>query len=478
MYQVNQFAVFGFNSNTQNITDSHIFVKINYTILTGALICLECDIYAKSSNLQFIASGLQLSALILKSKQYIELSDVNISFRFNCNYSSGIVNQINSKINIFSIYQSALIGFNTDNILNGYICSKLYIQTNIIIIEFKVCVNENMQSVGIAEQSLNISGTSTLTCYQLCDDEQIVTFGICYGIIQFATTLDNFTQICSDPFIFDSFNNICVCQYGYYLNGSICVNVINEFSEIMLNISSIYVKLHTEIQQTDLELKSIFYDFEQNIQTNISNLSKLVSETHLDLKLDINTTNQTLHNTMKDLQTDVDFKLKFNSDQNVITQAIIKQFYIETSNNFSAVSTKLGSVSTLIIDNNLNITNYFMKTQTQISDLQNEIGSNFSQVGQAIDGLIIKITSLSDKIDKLNLAATGCKTIGATEEGDGLCTCTTKFGNIQSSYKNGFNFVNNMCCTQYMYLSEALICSDGQQYYHYVELRQYTNVPW
>ncbi|CAL5985440.1 Growth_factor receptor cysteine-rich domain superfamily [Hexamita inflata] len=335
-----------------------------------------------------------------------------------------------------------------------------------------------MQSVGIAEQVLNINGTSTLTCQQLCADEYIVTFGICHEIIQFATTLDNFTQICNEPFIFDSFNNICLCQYGYYLNGTICVNVINEFSEIVQNMSSIYLKLQTEIQQTDIVLKSIFYDLEKEILTNISNLSKLVSETHLDLKLDINTINQTLYNTLMDIQTDIDFNFKFNSDQNVITQAIIKQFYIETSNNFSVVNTKLGSVSTLMIDNNLNITNQYIQTQIQISDLQNEISNNFSQVEQSIDGLITKITSLSAKIDQLNLAATGCKTIGATEEGDGLCTCTTKFGNIQSSHKNGFDSTTNKCCTQYMYLSEALICSDGQQYYHYAVLRQYTNVPW
>ncbi|CAL5979133.1 BspA_family leucine-rich repeat surface protein [Hexamita inflata] len=403
MYQVNQFAVFGFNSNSQNIVDSHIFVKINYSILTGALICLECDIYIINSNLQFIASGLQISAIILKSNENIQLNRVNISFRFNCNYSSGIVNLINSQLNFFNIQQCIITGFNADNVLNGYLISKILVNTQVNINQLRVCVNENMQSVGIAEQSFNIIGEVIITCQKLCVNDKIVTFGICYENIQFATVLNNFTQICADPFTFDSLNNICVCQYGYYLNGSICVNVINELSKIFLNVSALDVKLHTEIQHTDLELKNIFYNLEKEIQSNISNLSQFMFETYSDLKQDMSTTNLTLHKTLKDLNTNVNLKFQICSDQNIMIQSIINGFKTESSTNFSALNTKLGIVNTLITDNHLNITKNLNQTQTQISDLKTTMGTNFDQVDTALVQLDADVASTNTSVHTLNL---------------------------------------------------------------------------
>ncbi|CAL6092114.1 Growth_factor receptor cysteine-rich domain superfamily [Hexamita inflata] len=259
-----------------------------------------------------------------------------------------------------------------------------------------------MQRVGIAEQLLNIIGVETKTCQQVCSGEEIVTFGICYDKIQFATTLENFTQICADPFYFDSLNNICVCQYGYYLNGSVCVNVINEFSEILLNISALDVKLHTEIQQTDLELKTIFYNLEKEIQTNISNLSQFVFETYSDLKQDINTTNTTLHDTFEVLNTNMDLKFKLSSDQNIMTQSIINGFKTETSANFSVVNTKLGNLNSLITENNLNVTKNFTQVLTQISDLKSTIITNFDQVDTALVGLKADVTGTNSSVNTLN----------------------------------------------------------------------------
>ncbi|CAL6017798.1 Growth_factor receptor cysteine-rich domain superfamily [Hexamita inflata] len=259
-----------------------------------------------------------------------------------------------------------------------------------------------MERVGIAEQSLNVIGTETKTCQYVCSGEEIVTFGICYNKIQFATTLENYTQICADPFNFDSLNNICVCQYGYYLNGSVCVNVINEFSEILLNISALDVKLHTEIQQTDFELKTIFYNLEKEILTNISNLSQFVFETYSDLKQDINTTNTTLHDTLNDLNTNMDLKFKLSSDQNIMTQSIINGFKTETLANFSVVNTKLGNLNSLITDNHLNVTKNFTQVLAQISDLKTTMITNFAQVDTALVGLKADVATTNTSVNTLN----------------------------------------------------------------------------
>ncbi|CAL6030837.1 DUF1640_domain-containing protein [Hexamita inflata] len=189
---------------------------------------------------------------------------------------------------------------------------------------------------------------------------------------------------------------------GYHLNGSVCVNVISEFSEILLNISALDVKLHTEIQQTDLELKTIFYNLEKEIQTNISNLSQFVFETYSDLKEDINTTNLTLHDTLKDLSTNVDLKFKLSSDQNIMTQSIINGFKTETSVNFSVVNTKLGNLNSLIIDNHLNETKNFTQVLAQISDLKTTMITNFDQVDTALVGLKTDIASTNISVNTLN----------------------------------------------------------------------------
>ncbi|CAL5991947.1 Growth_factor receptor cysteine-rich domain superfamily [Hexamita inflata] len=326
-----------------------------------------------------------------------------------------------------------------------------------------------MQRVGIAEQSLYVIGAEIKTCQQVCSGEQIVTFGICYDIIQFATTLENFTQICADPFNFDSLNNICVCQYGYYLNSSVCVNVINEFSEILLNISALDVKLHTEIQQTDLELKTIFYNLEKEIQTNISNLSQFVFETYSDLKEDINTTNTTLHDTLKDLNTNMDLKFKLSSDQNIMTQSIINGFKTETSVNFSVVNTKLGNLNSLIIDNHLNVTKNFTQVLTQITDLKTNIGINFDEVDAALVGLKTNIAStakessvssvytlvgtratqsyltdvynaISTQISALKTATNPCTAWPGSVNQGGLCLCSGRMPYFCPSL--------NVCCYQ------------------------------
>ncbi|CAL6113949.1 Hypothetical_protein [Hexamita inflata] len=235
MYQVNQFAVFGFNSNNQILEESEIFVQINYSILTGALLCLECDIVIKNSELQFIAKGLQLSGLILKSKDVIQIENVNISYRFSCNSSSGIVNQISNYIRTFSINNVILIGYNDIvSSLNGYLSSKVDVDINIQINIMNICVDTVTQRIGQTSNLVNVSSIEQYTCSYVCNNNKFVTYGLCQEMVQFSVLLSNNTVICDHPFEYDTFANTCVCKYGFYLNISVCVHVISEFSEIVV----------------------------------------------------------------------------------------------------------------------------------------------------------------------------------------------------------------------------------------------------
>ncbi|CAL6006404.1 Growth_factor receptor cysteine-rich domain superfamily [Hexamita inflata] len=396
LYQVNQFAVFGFNSNSQILEESEIFVKINYSILTGALLCLECDIVIKHSELQFIASGLQLSALIMKSKDIIQIECVNISYRFSCNSSSGIVNQILYDIDIFSIINLTLTGYNDiESTLNGYLSSKVDVDINIQINIMYVCVDVDTQRTGQTLNFVNVSSSEFHTCTQVCSEDQYVTYGLCQNLLFLSTLLSNNTVICDHPFEYDYYSNTCVCKFGYYLNDTVCVHVISEFSQIVESVSLLDLKLEVAIQNTQIYMESL----QLELQSNIQNISNLVHNSYMNLKLDMTNINQTLNENLNDLQTNMTQQFKLSSDSNAITQVILNDFKSDTQNNFLLTKT-------LINDNQLNTKNNFTQTNSQISNLSAAIQNNFSQIITEVYNTNMNIknnfTQTNQKIDSVN----------------------------------------------------------------------------
>ncbi|CAL5994184.1 Growth_factor receptor cysteine-rich domain superfamily [Hexamita inflata] len=400
LYQVNQFAVFGFNSNYQILEESEIYVSINYSILTGALLCLECDIIIKQSNLKFLANGLQISALILKSKDIIQIENVNISYRFSCDSSSGIVNQILNDIITFLIDNVILTGYNDiSSQYNGYLSSKVDVDIKIQINVMFICVDMATQRIGSTLNTINISSLELLQCNQVCDDYQFVIYGLCQEMIQFSVLLSNNTVICDHPFEFDQFSNTCVCKNGYYLNDTVCVNIISKVSLIITDMQLYDSKLQTEIYNTQIALKSLFNNLETEIQHNISNLFDIAVVSYTDLKQLIISTNNSLQENLNVLQSNVQLQFKLISDQNLISQAMITSFKSDTQNNFSAILT-------LLDNNQLNIKNNFTQTNFLITNLNTSMKSNFDLVITDVQNINLNIknnfTQTNQKIDTVN----------------------------------------------------------------------------
>ncbi|CAL5978734.1 Hypothetical_protein [Hexamita inflata] len=395
LYQVNQFAVFGFNSNYQQLEESQIFVRINYSIITGALLCLECDIIVKHSELQFIANGMQLSALIMKSKDTIQLENVNISYRFSCNSSSGIANQILNNIVQFSINNVILTGYNDIvSSLNGYYSSKVDVNINIQISQMIVCVDMATQRIGQTNtvNLIIISSMELLQCNLVCSDNQYVIYGLCKQIMQFSVLLSNNTIVCDHPFEFDNYSETCVCMFGYYLNITNCIHVVSEFSEITANVELLDSKLQAQIITSQTEMISLIKNLEVEIQTTISNLSDLVQGSYTNLELDIINVNKTLHEKFNDFKTDITHQFKLSSDQNTMTQSFINNFRSETSD-------ELTTIKVIINDNQQNIKNNFSNLKQQTSD-------NFSVLNTIMNSNQLNIknnfTLISSQINNLN----------------------------------------------------------------------------
>ncbi|CAL5978854.1 Hypothetical_protein [Hexamita inflata] len=398
MYQVNQFAVFGFNSNYQTVEESVIYVRINYSILTGALLCLQCDIFIKQSELQFIANGLQLSALILKSKDIIQIENVTVSYRFSCNSSSGIANQIMYDVKIFQISNLILTGYNDIvSSLNGYFSSKVDVDVSIQLNTMKVCVDIVTQRVGQTLNIVKLSSVELLQCTQVCNENLYVMYGLCQEIVSFSTLLSNNTVICEYPFEYDSVSNSCVCSYGYYLNVTVCVHIISQLSLITTNMLLYDSNIQLQIINSQIELNSTIYNFELEIQANISNLSELVLGSYADLKQNIITTNE--------LITDITQQFRFVLDQNIATQTTIDSLKSEISSNFSVITTLMNKYQQ-DVNNNLTVTTSkiinlntvmqasFDQVITDVKNTNMNINNNFSQTNQNINSINAKMNAV------------------------------------------------------------------------------------
>ncbi|CAL6089899.1 Hypothetical_protein [Hexamita inflata] len=393
------------------LIDSDIFVKINYSILTGALLCLECDIVIKHSDLQFIANGLQLSALILKSKETILIENTNISYRFSSNSSSGIVNQILNNIQAFSINNVVLTGYNDiQSALNGYLCSKVDVDIDILLNSMNICVDKQTQRVGQTQNLVQISNQESLQCIQVCNNNQYVTYGLCQQMIQFSTLLSNNTVMCIYPFEFNSILNECTCSQGYYLNITVCVNLVQELTQIISNMSILDLQMHSEITNVNIELKQMIYNLEDDIQSNISNLSEILVESYANLKQDINTTNGTLHENINSLRINFQQSLKQSNDLNSMTQTIIQNFRNESIYNSSVLNSKLNNINWLIDNNQMYIKSNFTQTQNQINDLKSLIGLSFDKVDTTLIQLKSDISNTNSSINNLNNQVNTIKT--------------------------------------------------------------------
>ncbi|CAL6081831.1 Hypothetical_protein [Hexamita inflata] len=94
---------------------------------------------------------------------------------------------------------------------------------------------------------------------------------------------------------------------------------------------------------------------------------------YTDLKQLIINTNGTLYDNLNDFQTDIQQQFLLVSNQNVMTQAIITSFKIDTTNNLSAITT-------LINNNQLSVKDNFFQTNSQITSVNTTIITNINQV--------------------------------------------------------------------------------------------------
>ncbi|CAL6066624.1 Hypothetical_protein [Hexamita inflata] len=413
---VNAFALFGFNLNTNVVRDSLVNISLGFEVFHGALVCIKCDVEIYNCSLVFIASGKELSGLVGEAPNSVFLQQSLIQYRLASMLTSGIVNRIDNANANVTIVDCNLTGSNLiESDYSGYIACEIVSQMNMTISSFVVCVDSNL-SLGNQSANITFNGAVTLSC-DVCGG-QMVVYGLCGDSLQYAQPHSGMLT-CDLPFEF--VDGQCQCEYGYLLDGSVCVNVI----EAIHNMSSQMLNSNQVLQ----------------IQLNISNIEQKLLQINTSLNGNITS-----------------FSNILNSNNAILEQYIL--------GNYSLVNTEmLDNMQNLETGMTGNITALNISVQSSINALNNSIASNFNSLDQYIFGNISQLNSsisnCSAGIKILNDTILNVSTLTNQQ----FLALNNSINNIISIMQN----VNNTTSSNYMNINSSLI--DSQAVIDYQQLQ-------
>ncbi|CAL6000886.1 Conserved_hypothetical protein [Hexamita inflata] len=368
--EINTFALFGISANNQTIIDSNINISLQFPVLTGALLCIICDVDLQQCNLVFIANGQQISCLIIEPKERVNIQSSFIQFRICSMNSSGIANIINQSSVTFSIYQCKLTGYNLlQSKYNGYIASSILVNIQLNITQMYICVDKT-QRFGTESVQISIIGSDSIQC-DICEQQQVV-YGLCGEVLNYSENVDGMYQ-CVYPF--EYVDNKCVCAYGYLLNNTKCINITESLNNISNQVNNGYnasIQLLEQIVQ-NIENKLIIVD--QSILGNITEIENSIisnySKSDFNLITNISTLDNRIHNNITSIKNDI-LITQITADSNLLSNTTVLDWRI--FNNVSQINSNYQHLTLQLID-----LNNSMQQQNQIIQQQYNIINNLTQ---------------------------------------------------------------------------------------------------
>ncbi|CAL6097013.1 Conserved_hypothetical protein [Hexamita inflata] len=440
--QVNSFALFGFSINTQIIIDSNINISIEFQVLVGALLCIQCDVEVQSCNLVFIASGQQISGLIIEPKQSVVVQQSFIQYRICSMNSSGLINVIKQLQVVLIINQCKLTGGNlVQSTNNGYIASTILQNIILNITQFEICVDQTSR-FGQKSVQITIIGSESVKC-DMCN-EQSVVYGLCGDVLLYSESNNGMYQ-CIYPF--EYIDNKCICAHGYLINMTKCINIvesinnINNFanSNISDQITLIQQKVENQLIIIDQDILSNISEIENRILSNYSksDYNLLMNTTILDSRIFSNITN---------VQKDI-IIIQMKADDNLLQNTTVLDWRI--FNNISQLNTSIQNISHQLkdVNNSFLLKNQIFEQQLQ---LQNQI---IEQQKILVDNLTQQLNCTSNygysmingQCIQVTCAISGQQSI------NGICQCT----NINSIVQSG----SCVCPPNSNVIGTACVCS-------------------
>ncbi|CAL6004936.1 Conserved_hypothetical protein [Hexamita inflata] len=390
--------------------DSNINISIRFQVLIGALFCITCDVEVQKCNLLFIASGQQISGMIIEPKQSFVVQNSFIQFRISSMNSSGLTNVIKESSVQFIISQCKLTGSNLiQNGNNGYIASTILVHILLNIAQFDVCVDSTTR-FGQNIVSISIIGSESIQC-NICD-QQFVVYGLCSEVLKYSENVDGMYQ-CVFPF--EYVDNQCICVTGYLLNHTKCIDVVESINQISNLISN---SSNDQIKQLELKVDIIENSltvFDQSILSNVSEIENLVlsnfSKSDLNLLINTSVLDNRIYYNITSMKNDI-YMNQITTDTNLLSNTTVLDWRI--FNNISQLRNILNNF-TLYYNDQLN------KQQQIIDNLTQQINCSSNSGYSMVNGSCVQVSCAISGQQSIN-GICQCVNINSIVE-SGSCVC-------------------------------------------------------
>ncbi|CAL6005222.1 Conserved_hypothetical protein [Hexamita inflata] len=388
----------------QTIQDSSINVTLEFEVQQAALICITCDVLVSGSTLVFVASGQQLSAVVMVSIKTTQFERSFIQFRFKSASASGLVNIINSSIDTFIVSGCNISGYNyirSDN--NGFVSSQISQPITINISQLQVCVNQP-RLLGLKSVSINQVGSETTLC-TLCEGSNVI-YGICADALLFSQDVGGMLQ-CVYPFEYTGTQ--CICVLGYLLNQTVCVNVVENLTDLSRRIDNNYLlnnnnitMLYNKLNLLDKNIVDSYTMISANLTANTNILEQNIISNHSQLNQiifdNISTLDNRINGNITQLQQSI--SSNFTAFNYSLTQKIaINMSILENniSSNYSKAESNLAQ-NTTVLDARIfgNATSLGSYLVNNISTLNNSVLSSLAASSIYLEHQIVNNYTGSD----------------------------------------------------------------------------------
>ncbi|CAL6030671.1 Hypothetical_protein [Hexamita inflata] len=351
--------------------------------------------------------------------------------------SSGIINQVNQKINL-TIFDCKLTGSNlVDSDYNGYVASIIVLPIlSLNITNFFVCVL-NISALG--NQSISLQINVILQC-DLCGELNAV-YGICAKSLVNGQLVNNFLLFCLHPFIF--YDNQCICDHGYILDQLSCVNIVQEIHTIQVENTKLQQRvenIESSVSELDRSVFSQLYNTQSVLENYIaSNYS--VSQVNLQYISDV------LDNRIFDNATLLSNKI--NSNQISLDKYIFQNSTILDWRIYNNISSLGHIVQQNISALQQNFTSTIATLNLTINDLQINYSKREEQMQDIITSLVqqINCTNSAGQFINGSCVQNSC-IIQGQKQINGMCQCINSYAVVQYNVcvcPENSNVINGVC---------------------------------
>ncbi|CAL6015368.1 Hypothetical_protein [Hexamita inflata] len=354
---------------------------------------------------------------MLETQSTIILTDIQIQYRFDSIQSGGLAFCITKYPLAFNVSRSQIIGYQfQDSSESGYLISFINISVKINLHQLKVCSNI-LNNVGLSSGSfLQQSENSQIQCNNLCNGSGYVVYGLCKTDLIFGYTNINNTKSCVAPFEFNSLQ--CVCSDGFLLNGTKCINIIQQLtnldSYVFNNVSQLNQDLQNNISALNTQLLSKLSQLDGYLAANVTQLNSTVNSVNnslftlissvnssmLSITYQLNLTAQSLRSDLTTTNSSILQKIQqINTEQqamNATINAILAQLTQQKSD-YTQINNSLNSfkIQQQTVDQTQN--NALNNHQSQITNLNSQLSTNFNTLSGSISQLRTDMNNINNQ---------------------------------------------------------------------------------